>query len=103
MGDLPNEKLLKEYLASTTENTKELSIVDIGLNPQSKPLGDIYRSWEMGGVVTVALGNNVWAGGDNDADGTLSLHLAGTTVDVGGTTVAKSGKLSKAVMAAYRK
>lgn len=98
-----NGDQLKEYFATTTDNTTELSIVDIGLNPQSQPLGKSYRSWEMGGMTSIALGNNGWAGGDNDADGTFSVHLAGTTVEIGGTVVAKNGELSKAIMATYRR
>ncbi|MDH3645881.1 MAG: aminopeptidase [Gammaproteobacteria bacterium] len=98
-----NGDQLKEYFASTTDNTAELSIVDIGVNPQSQPLGRDYRSWEMGGMTSIALGNNAWAGGDNDADGTFNVHLAGTTVDVGGTRVTSAGELSGAIMAAYRR
>ncbi|MBT8135841.1 MAG: aminopeptidase [Gammaproteobacteria bacterium] len=98
-----NGDQLKEYFASTSDNTVELSIMDIGLNPASKPLGDAYMSWEMGGMVTVGLGNNAWAGGDNDADGTFSVHIPKADVEVGGTRVASNGKLSGTIMAAYRR
>ena len=98
-----NGKQLEEYFASTSDNTAELSILDIGLNPASQPLGKSHKSWEMGGMVTLALGNNAWAGGGNDADGTFSVHMEGATVDIGGTRVASNGKLSGVILAAYRR
>lgn len=98
-----NGDKLKEYFATTTADTVELSIIDIGLNPQSQPIGDNYRSWEMGGMTSLSVGNNAWAGGDNNADGTFSMHLAGATVEIGGKEVASNGELSKAVTAAYRR
>jgi leucyl aminopeptidase (aminopeptidase T) len=90
-----SEKMLKDYLAATDDKTKHLALVDLGLNGESQPLeGSDYYSWEMGGMVTLGMGNNVWAGGDNTADGAMNFHLVGATVEIGGKTVVKSGKLS---------
>ena len=47
----------------------------------------------MGGMLTLGLGGNLWAGGDNDSDGTLAFHLPGTTVSIGGKNVVKNGEL----------
>ncbi|NNF67616.1 MAG: aminopeptidase [Gammaproteobacteria bacterium] len=103
MSASKNGKQLKEYFASSSDNTVELSVFDVGLNPASQPMGDGYMSWEMGGMVTVGMGNNSWAGGDNDADGNYSIHLTGADVEVGGNRVASNGKLAGAIMAAYRR
>jgi leucyl aminopeptidase (aminopeptidase T) len=90
-----NGEILKKYLESTKPNSQNLSIVDIGLNPHSQPLpGAHYYSWEMGGMLTLSTGNNSWAGGDNDADGGLSLHVAGATITVDGKTVVDRGELA---------
>jgi leucyl aminopeptidase (aminopeptidase T) len=87
-------ELLREFLDASTPNSKHLSLVDIGLNPYSQPLpSSDYYSWEMGGMVTVGLGNNSWAGGDNDADGALTVHVAGATVTVDGAKVIAEGRL----------
>ena len=51
-------------------------------------------SIEMGGMVTVVTGNNSWAGGDNDADGGLSIHVAGATLTVDGQTLVAGGSLA---------
>jgi leucyl aminopeptidase (aminopeptidase T) len=86
--------MLQQYLDRTDEASKELSIVDFGLNPKSRtPAGSHVMSWEMGGMVTLSTGNNIWAGGDNHANGGLNLHVPGLTATVGGKTVVEDGKL----------
>jgi hypothetical protein len=71
-----------------------LSIVDVGVNPDSKPFpGSDYASWEMGGMVTLSTGNNSWAGGSIEASGGLNFHLAGATLTAGGTTLCDNGVL----------
>jgi hypothetical protein len=49
----------------------------------------------MGGMVTLGLGNNSWAGGENDSDAALTLHVPGTTLSIDGKTIVKDGKLVK--------
>ena len=91
-----NEKMLQEFFAATDEATKRLSVISIGLNRESQPLkGSDYRSWEMGGMVTLGLGNNSWAGGDNDANGAFSTHLTGATLEVGQAKVVSDGALAR--------
>ena len=87
-------EILDQYFAAASPKLKELSVFDIGVNPHSRPpAGSSYLSWEMGGMTSVGLGNNSWAGGDNDADGTLGLHVPGTTVTIDGTEVVRDGRL----------
>ncbi len=89
-----HQEVLQEYLASSSESLRELSIVDLGMNSESRtPAGSSYKSWEMGGMVTLGLGNNGWAGGSNDSDGALSLHVTGSTLSIDGDTVVEAGKL----------
>ena len=74
-----NEKMLKDYFAASNEQTGQVSAISIGLNPHSQPLkGAQFFSWEMGGMVTIGLGNNGWAGGDNAGDGAFTAHLTGS-------------------------
>jgi len=89
-----NQAKLEEYFAASSSKLKFASVIDFGLNPQSRsPKGTNYYSWEMGGMLTLGLGGNLWAGGDNDSDGTLAFHLPGTTVSIGGKNVVKNGEL----------
>lgn len=85
---------LRQFLDSSSPATKVLSVVDFGVNPESRtPDGSRVYSWEMAGMVTVGLGNNSWAGGTNHADGALTLHLPALTAKVGEETVVRDGKL----------
>ena len=90
-----NQAMLEEYFDASSATLKNASLIDIGLNPHSRtPKGTNYFSWEMGGMLTVNLGNNSWAGCDNDSDAALSLHVPGTTVSIGGKTVVRNGQLA---------
>ena len=98
-----NGDALKAFFETTSANSKDLSIVDIGLNPSSQPLeGSQYLSWEMGGMVTLGVGNNAWAGGDNDADGALTFHLVGGDLTIGGEKVVAEGRLESGITRASR-
>ena len=94
-------EMLQKFFETTTANSKNLSLVDIGLNPHSQPLSH-YRSWEMGGMVTLGVGNNAWAGGDNDADGGLTFHLTEASITVDGKKVVSNGNLERAGATASR-
>jgi len=90
-----NQAMLEEFFSASSATLKNASLIDIGLNPHSRsPKGTHYYSWEMGGMLTVLLGNNAWAGGDNDSDAQLGLHVPGTTVSIGGKSVMKNGQLT---------
>jgi leucyl aminopeptidase (aminopeptidase T) len=97
MTDLSSESdltMLREFLTATTGDSTMLSIVDVGLNPNSHPIeGSAFSSWEMGGMVTLGMGNNSWAGGSNMASDGLTFHLPGATLAVGETTICEKGKL----------
>lgn len=97
MTDMSSDSDLDElqaFLDATTGDTTMLSIVDIGVNPDSHPIaGSDYASWEMGGMVTLATGDNSWAGGSVVSSGALNLHLPGATLAVGETTVCEGGEL----------
>lgn len=97
MTDLSSESdltMLREFLDATTGDSTMLSIVDVGLNPDSHPTeGSVFSSWEMGGMVSLGTGNNSWTGGSNMASDGLTFHLPGATLVVGETTICENGKL----------
>jgi len=89
-----NGDLVLESLEMSTGDKDVLSIVDIGLNPNSQPLdGSDYYSYEMAGVVTIFIGNNAWAGGTVVSDFGLGLHLANSTLIVDGKNITDKGQL----------
>ena len=86
--------LLTKFFAAVDAPSKQLSLINIGLNPESRPLeGSRYLSWEMGGVPTVEIGNSQWAGCPQGGQTGYPVHLAGATLTVGNVEVVKSGAL----------
>jgi aminopeptidase len=89
-----NGDLISENLKMSTGDKDVLSIIDIGLNPNSQSLqGSDYYSYEMAGMVTIFIGNNAWAGGNVVSDFGLGLHLANSTLNVDGKTIVSKGQL----------
>lgn len=87
------ERLEKVY--KSHEAGKELlGVIDIGINPNiPQPKGNKALTWVASGMVTVMLGNNSWAGGDNNSPFGLTCHLPGCTLTVDGKTLVDKGKL----------
>lgn len=74
----------------------EFGYVDIGLNPSLAANKDRMRTWTPAGMVTVGIGNNTWAGGDNSSNFGWNGHLAGATVTIDGEPVVEGGSLTGA-------
>ena len=86
---------LQGYFAQLDDPSKKLSLINLGLNPESRPLkGSDYLSWEMSGVPTVQVGNSQWAGCDNAGEGGLAVHQSGATLAAGDAEVVKDGTLA---------
>ena len=89
-----NAKVLEDYFAASSPELKQLSVISLGLNPNSKsPAGSHYFSWEMSGMVTLGLGNNSWAGGDNESDAGATFHAIGSSLSIDGKSVVENGSL----------
>ena len=85
---------VKAYLDASDAPSKRLSVVDVGVNKESRPLeGSNYVSWEMAGMVTLMVGNNTWTGGDNNAESALPFHVAGATLTADGKVLVQNGEL----------
>jgi len=71
-----------------------LGVVDIGINPGVKaPEGKALRVWSQAGTVTVGVGNNTWAGGDNQVQFAAFGSSPKSTVTVDGKPLVQDGKL----------
>jgi 2,5-dihydroxypyridine 5,6-dioxygenase len=89
-----NVELIQKSLEKATGDYDVLSVVDLGINPDSHPLeNSSFYSWEMDGMVTLATGVNVWAGGDVNADMGLTFHLVNSNLSVDGKELVRAGKL----------
>src|SRR5215210_4375712 len=72
----------------------EVGILDIGINPAIRPpAGSRVRPWSQAGMITIGIGNNLWAGGDNTGDFGFVVQIPNATLTVDSTTVVDAGKL----------
>jgi aminopeptidase len=94
---------LKAYYDLAGAGKDVLGVVDIGLNTSIKvPEGGAVNVWSRAGAVTVVVGNNTWAGGDNRVNFGISPEIKNATVEVDGTALVKDGKLTAGTAVAGR-
>jgi leucyl aminopeptidase (aminopeptidase T) len=85
---------LEEYYKVAGPGKDVLGVVDIGINPAIEvPEGGAVNVWSRAGAVTVVVGDNTWAGGDNRVNFSLSPEIKNATLEVDGTALVKDGKL----------
>jgi hypothetical protein len=73
---------------------EEFAFVDFGINSDfSAPEGKPLLSFIPAGNITVGVGENRWAGGDNAVTFGPAFNLTGTTVRLDGKPVVESGRL----------
>lgn len=95
-----NAKMLQEFFKFAKGDIGVLSVVDIGLNPNSYPLErSTYISFEMSGVITLGIGNNTWAGCEVESDTGLLMHIKDATLSIDNIPLVENGKLKIAVPA----
>jgi leucyl aminopeptidase (aminopeptidase T) len=70
----------------------EIGVVDFGCNPAVKTGGKL-ETWMGAGMVSIALGGNLWAGGTNKEPFDLVLQLPGATVTLDGKPLIEAGQL----------
>jgi leucyl aminopeptidase (aminopeptidase T) len=73
---------------------EEVGVIDIGINPAIQPpASSRVRPWSQAGMVTISIGNNQWAGGDNTGDFGFAFQLTGASLTVDGRTIVDGGRL----------
>jgi len=93
-GSGPGFELLKAAYDAAGEGKDLFAVVDFGINPNVKlPAGSQIATWVPAGTVTVGVGNNTWAGGDNKTAYGYFVSLPGTTVTLDGKPVVEAGQL----------
>ena len=93
-GSGPGFDLLKAAYDAAGEGKDLFAVVDFGINPNVRlPATSQIATWVPAGTVTVGVGNNTWAGGDNKAAYGHFVSLPGTTVTLDGKPVVEAGQL----------
>jgi aminopeptidase len=85
---------LKSQYDAAGRGRDALGVLDFGINPGLKlPADKPIHPWSRAGMVTVGIGNNTWAGGNNNVPFGLAPHLPNATVTVDGKVLIRDGKL----------
>ena len=93
-GSGPGFDLMKAAYDAAGDGKDIFAVVDFGINPNVKlPAASQIATWVPAGTVTVGIGNNVWAGGDNKTPYGYSVSLPGTTVTLDDKPVVEAGQL----------
>ena len=83
---------LRALYDSASSGKDLLDVVDFGINPNvTRPSGSQVQAWVPAGMVTVGIGNNTWAGGDNNTPFALALFLPGSSVTLDGKSLVENG------------
>jgi hypothetical protein len=81
------------YEAVADARKDEFSFVDFGLNPHLRlPAESQVGAWVPAGMVSVGMGANTWADGDNSVPYGLTAHLPGSTVTLDGEVLVERGE-----------
>ncbi|HEX7955835.1 MAG TPA: aminopeptidase [Pyrinomonadaceae bacterium] len=87
-------ELLKARYDAAGGGKDLFAFVDFGINPYVKlPANSPVATWVPAGTVTLGIGNNVWAGGDNKTPFGYNVSMPGTTVTLDGKPVVEAGQL----------
>ena len=71
-----------------------ITVLDIGVNPNMTiPADSKLRTFVPAGMVTVFVGNDTWAGGQNAASLNAAMFLTGAQVTIDGKPIVEGGKL----------
>ena len=85
---------LKNLYDAAESGKEEFSSLDLGINPNIsiKP-GSKLVAWMPSGMITVGIGNNLYAGGNNKNAFGTAFHLPGSTLTIDGKTLVENGVL----------
>ena len=90
-GDLTR---VRETFDAAPKGREIFAGFDIGVNPNVKvPADSRMVTWMASGTVSVGLGGNTWAGGENDVPYGLWAHLTDATFTVDGKKLVDRGNL----------
>lgn len=89
---------LREFLDTLDTPSLTLSLVNIGFNAESRVIpSSTYRSWEMGGVVTVLMGDNTSFACGHVAEFRLHPQIEGLNLTADGQPVVVEGAIQSSL------
>jgi leucyl aminopeptidase (aminopeptidase T) len=86
---------LKQMYDVAGAGRDQFAMIDIGINPDVTMVpGSKLLSYVQAGMITVGLGGNTWAGGDNAVPFGMDGFIPGCTLTVDGKALVEKGKLT---------
>ena len=84
----------KKLYDAAESGKEEFAFIDLGINPDVpiKPNSKLV-AWMPAGMITVGIGNNIWAGGENKNPFGYNFFLPGSTIKVDGKVLIENGIL----------
>jgi aminopeptidase len=87
------DELLADFKAAA-EGKDRIGVMDVGINPNVRPqAGGKVLTYMQAGMVSVNVGNDTWAGGDDNTPFGLAAFLPGSTLTVNGKMIVDKGEL----------
>jgi len=85
---------LKALYDAAGPGKEEFAVIEIGINPNVHLVpGSRMVGYMPAGMVTIGIGNNTWAGGENNVGYSMSNFLPGSTLEVDGKVLVEKGVL----------
>lgn len=92
LGNSPQGDELQEIIENV-ENASNIAEIGIGLNPMSRRNGDFEEEKKARGYVHIALGDNIFYGGDVHSPVHIDMVIYKPTVKFGKTIVVENGQV----------
>ena len=93
-GSGPGFERMKAMYDAAGPGKEMLAVVDFGINPNIKlPADSRAGNWVPAGTVSLGMGNNVWAGGDNRTPYGYFVSIPDTSVTQDGRQIVEKGRL----------
>jgi len=85
---------MKSVYDAAGNGKDKLAYIDFGINPNvTIPEGSEMITWVSSGMVSVGIGGNVWAGGDNSISYGHNFYLVDATITIDGKVIIENGEL----------
>ncbi|MHC4218888.1 MAG: aminopeptidase, partial [Planctomycetota bacterium] len=85
---------LKQRYDAAPAGRELFAFLDVGINPNVRvPAGSHMVTWMGAGTISIGIGGNTWAGGDNEVPYGLYAHLIDGTLAVDGKKLVDDGRL----------
>lgn len=86
---------LKKLYDESGQGKDQFAAIDIGVNPDIRiPENSRLAAWMASGMITVGIGNDTWAGGENNCDFDLYAHIRRGTLAIDGKNLVEKGELT---------